>query len=201
MVEAIGDGSLPPETFRYYFTQNIRYLEAYARAIAYVTAKAPDRRSFMVLRSFLDRIVDDELPANERFLSRLSAALDADAEIPEPDGVETHLVTHGYTRHLLHVTATDTCAAGLTAILPCQWSYGELAKRLISSKPDEPIYAEWIDLFGDDSYDELVDQATGLLDHLTRDTSDRELDRLSAIFDMSTRYEIAFWDMAHGGGA
>ena len=43
MVRAIADGTLPHETFRRYFTQNVLYLQAYAQAIALIVAKAPDR--------------------------------------------------------------------------------------------------------------------------------------------------------------
>ena len=43
MVLAIADGSLPHATFHRYFTQNVLYLEDYARAIGLIMAKAPDR--------------------------------------------------------------------------------------------------------------------------------------------------------------
>ena len=41
MVAEIGAGSLPHETFRYYFEQNVLYLEDYARAIALIIGRAP----------------------------------------------------------------------------------------------------------------------------------------------------------------
>ena len=42
MVAEIGAGTLPHETFRYYFEQNVLYLEDYARAIALIIGRAPD---------------------------------------------------------------------------------------------------------------------------------------------------------------
>ena len=71
MVRAIGDGSLPHEMFRGYFEQNVLYLQEYARAIALIVAKAPDRDAIVTLTRFLSQIVDDEIPANMRFLERL----------------------------------------------------------------------------------------------------------------------------------
>ena len=71
MVAEIGAGSLPHETFRYYFEQNVLYLEDYARAIALIIGRAPDLAAITVLTRFLGQIVDTELPANYAFLARL----------------------------------------------------------------------------------------------------------------------------------
>ena len=73
-VRAIAAGTLPHETFRGYFEQNIRYLEDYARAIALATAKAPDAAALDVLSRFLRQIVATEIPANLAFLHRLGGS-------------------------------------------------------------------------------------------------------------------------------
>jgi thiaminase/transcriptional activator TenA len=191
MVLAIADGSLPHETFRRYFTQNVLYLEEYARCIGTLVGKAPDREAVVVLSRFLTQIVDNEVPANLAFLERLGGDDDTVA------GRGTMLpTTYAYTRHLLSVCAFGDCADGLTAILPCQWSYGELARPLTEHPPADPIYADWIALFGNDDYDGLVGRTTALLDRLVDPADERRIATLSRIFDRSTRYEGAFWDMA-----
>lgn len=193
MVQQIADGSLPHETFRRYFTQNVLYLEEYARAIGIIVGKAPDREAMTLLARFLLRIVEDEIPANLTFLDRLGGDPDTVA------GRGTMLsVTYGYTRHLLSVCALGDCAEGLTAVLPCQWSYGELARPLSANPPDDPIYAEWIGMFGNDEYDGLVAQTTALLDRLVDPSDEDKMAALTRIFERSTRYEAGFWDMAYG---
>ena len=83
-------------------------------------------------------------------------------------------------------------------MLPCQWSYGELARPLTANPPADPIYADWIAMFGNDAYDGLVAETTALLDRLV-DPGDRtRIAALSPIFERSTRYEAEFWDMAYG---
>ncbi len=109
-----------------------------------------------------------------------------------------HPVTHAYTRHLLYSAAQGSCAEGLTAVLPCQWSYGELAVPLMASLPVDSVYADWISLFGDDSYSTMVNETTSLLDRLTCPNDQASLTRLAAVFDASTRFEVQFWDMAYG---
>ena len=191
MVAAIGAGTLPHPVFRGYFVQNVRYLEDYARAIALTAACAPDRAALDVLSRFLRQIVATEIPANLAFLARLGGSADG---LPGPAGLNP--VTYAYTRHLLHVCAQGDCAEGLAALLPCQWSYGEIARPLAAAPPDDPVYADWIAMFGNDDYDGLVAETTGLLDRLADPADPRQWRRLSEVFTISIRYEREFWDMA-----
>jgi thiaminase/transcriptional activator TenA len=190
MVAEIGRGTLPHQTFRGYFEQNILYLQDYARAIALIAGKAPDLAAIGVLTRFLQQIVATEIPANIAFLRRLGGS--------PAEPAQMHPVTHAYTRHLLYSAAQGTCAEGLTAVLPCQWSYGELAVPLMASLPVDSVYADWISLFGDDSYSTMVNETTSLLDRLTCPNDQVSLSHLAAVFDASTRFEVQFWDMAYG---
>ena len=193
MVRSIGDGSLPRAVFRGYFEQNVLYLQEYARAIALIVAKAPDRGAIATLSRFLNQIALTEIPANLRFLERLggdtASSGDAYAMLPG---------TYAYTRHLLATCAQGDCAEGLTAVLPCQWSYGELARPLMAHPPEDPIYADWIGMFGSDEYDGLVAETTALLDRVADAENAAQMAVLKEIFDRSTHYEVAFWDMAYG---
>ncbi len=192
MVRQISAGTLPHETFRRYFEQNVLYLGDYARSIALIIAKAPDLAALDVLSRFLGQIVATEIPANIAFLRRLGGSAAA------PDQADMLPVNYAYTRHLLYCSAQGNCAEGLAAVLPCQWSYGELAGPLMGSLPADPVYADWISLFGNDDYAALVDETTGLLDRLADPGDDAGLRRLARVFDISARYEARFWDMAYG---
>jgi len=193
MVREIAAGTLPHGTFRRYFEQNVLYLGDYARAIGLIIGKAPDLAAADVLSRFLRQIVGTEIPANLMFLERLggSPAGDEAADCMLP-------ATYAYTRHLLYTSAQGTCAEGLTAVLPCQWSYGELARPLMASLPADPVYADWVSMFGGADYAGLVEETTGLLDRLGDPRDAVVMQRLAWIFDTSTRYEVQFWDMAYG---
>ena len=191
MVREIGAGTLARETFRRYFEQNILYLEEYARAIALIIGKAPNREAIGLLSRFLSRIVQEEIPSNGAFLERLGG------DPAQLDPVTMNSVTYGYTRHLLYVAAQGDCAEGLAAVLPCQWSYGELAKPFARSLPADPIYADWIGLFANAQYDSLVALTTGLLDAIVDPNDQRKMAILERIFQISIGYEVQFWDMAY----
>jgi thiaminase/transcriptional activator TenA len=194
MVREIGAGTLPHGRFRWFFEQNVLYLEDYARAIGLILGRAPDGDALDVLSRFATQIVHTELPANRRFLQRLGG------DIGRIDPLTTmHPVAYAYTRHLLQVAGQGTCAEGLTAVLPCQWSYGELAVHLAAHAPDDPVYAEWIAMFANDAYDHLVIESTRLLDRLAVSPDAAQLRRLEWIFNASVRYEVEFWDMAYAG--
>ena len=195
MVAEIGAGSLPHATFRFYFEQNLGYLREYARAIAFAATATTDRGALSTLARFLGQIVDVEIPANEAFLERLGGSA---ARLQGLKGAVTmHPTTYAYTRHLLDATSRGGLAVALAALLPCQWSYGEIGQRLARSLPADPVYRDWIALFAGDGYDELVTASTRLLDEAcTR----RDRVATSDAFDRSTRYEIAFWQMAYTRG-
>ncbi|MCU1489415.1 MAG: thiaminase [Acidimicrobiaceae bacterium] len=192
MVNAIGDGSLPQKVFRGYFVQNIAYLEDYTRALGATLSKAPDEAALAVVARAIEQIVHVELPKNRSFLERLGG----DGRYVLSPG-EVHPTTYAYGRHLLATAALGDCAAGLTAILPCQWSYGEIGEKLLASAPTDDIYADWIAVFSEPEYEELVNETTALLDRLADGDDPATFARLSQVFDASSRFEVAFWDMAY----
>ena len=187
MVAEIGAGTLPHPVFRFYFEQNVLYLGEYARAIAFAAAGTADRGALSVLARFLSQIVDVEIPANERFLSRLGGA-PGSAMLP---------TTYAYTRHLLDATSRGGLAVALAALLPCQWSYGEIGRHLARSMPADPVCRDWVSLFAGDGYDELVVASTDLLDACATPADQAAT---ADAFDRSVRYEIAFWEMAYTKG-
>jgi thiaminase (transcriptional activator TenA) len=175
--------------FRFYFEQNVLYLGEYARAIAFAAAGTADRRALSVLARFLSQIVDVEIPANEAFLGRLGGSAG------RPSAMRP--TTYAYTRHLLDATSRGGLAVALAALLPCQWSYGEIGRHLARSRPADPVYRDWVSLFAGDGYDELVVASTDLLDACATPADQAAT---ADAFDRSVRYEIAFWEMAYTKG-
>lgn len=188
MVTGIGDGSLPHDIFAYYFSQNIPYLEDYARAIALTVSRAPDAASVSVLSRFLVQIVETELPANRRFAERLGTQ-------PTP----RHKTGYAYTRHLLDTCSRFGTVTALAALLPCQWSYGEIGTRLLAQDlcADE-IYRDWIAMFSNDDYAALIGETTDLID---RHAAGADLDAAQSAFNTSISYEHDFWSMAYSKGS
>lgn len=83
----------------------------------------------------------------------------------------------------------------MAAIVPCTWSYGDIATGL--GVAEHPVYAEWVRFFGSPDYTELIAEMRARFDEMTSDLGGAALARLSSIFTASTRLERGFWDMAY----
>jgi thiaminase/transcriptional activator TenA len=68
----------------------------------------------------------------------------------------------------------------------------------MASPPTDPVYADWVAMFGSDEYEGLVAESTALLDRVADPQDPARMAALRRIFDRSTTYEVAFWDMAYG---
>jgi thiaminase/transcriptional activator TenA len=191
VVRAIGDGSLAPETFRFYLEQDYQFLLRYARVLAQAVSASPDlptaRRLADLLRATLAVEIDalvDLYDAFEGVLGRL------DQIAPAP-------TCQAYTDHLLVSAASDELLVILAAILPCQWGYREIGRDLARrGLPAHPGYARWIEEYASEEYGELVDWLTTRFDQLAAGAGYPTLERASTAFELSSRYELGFWEMA-----
>jgi thiaminase (transcriptional activator TenA) len=195
-IRELAAGTLPPEKFRYYVEQNLQYLPEYARAIAYGAAKAEDVETMRRFSTELVNILENEIPENRELLDRV---LELGAE-DRGGAVCMAPATVAYTGFLVSVAATSGPLEIMAAIVPCTWSYGEIASSLIAEGlvHDHPVYAEWIRFFGQPEYGDIVDAMKSHFEELAAAVDEATIRRLSALFAMSTRLERGFWDMAYG---
>jgi thiaminase (transcriptional activator TenA) len=189
-VRGLAAGSLEPERFRFYLEQNLFYLPRYARVMAMGVAKARDERELRLFSAALRQVLDVEIPENRELLQRvceLGAEDRGGADEPAPGAL-------AYTSWLESVAAAGGTPEILAAVLPCTWSYGDIAKRLAPGAP-HPIYADWIAFFAGDDYSDVVERMRRDTDELI---GEADLEPLADIFRTGVRLERGFWDMAYG---
>jgi thiaminase/transcriptional activator TenA len=87
----------------------------------------------------------------------------------------------------------------MAAILPCAWSYAEIAGRLADEIADHPVYRDWVGFYTTDEVLGLVGQMRQSFDEMAAQAGPgpRTRRRLAEIFTTSSRLEGAFWDMAY----
>jgi len=194
---AIATGALPPERFRFYISQNLLYLPEYARMIAAAASRSHDLAALVEYTAALENIVETEIPENVRLRTAIEAlagpATELEAQVMAP-------ATAAYTSWLLGIAATGDAADVSAALLPCAWSYGEIARRLAPHVVDHPVYAEWIAFFASDAYDAVVQRLRAAFDRELPAVTEAKRERLAAIFVMGCRMERQFWDQALVGG-
>lgn len=194
-VRELAAGTLPPDSFRFYVEQNLQYLPEYARAMALAASKADDLETMRIFAADLATILEREIPENEE-LRRRAVELGA-RDLGGAEGMAP--ATVAYTGFLVATAAGGEPLETMAAILPCTWSYGNIAARLLErgAVADHPIYGEWLRFFGTDAYGEVVARMRADLERLAARADGFRHERLSALFTTSVRLEAAFWDMAY----
>jgi thiaminase/transcriptional activator TenA len=195
-IRELAGGTLAPDRFRFYVEQNLMYLPEYGRAMALGAARAPDLETMASFARDLANILESEIPENRELLRRvleLGAADRGGSACMAPANV-------AYTSFLVATAATGSPLDVMAAILPCTWTYGDIASALVAEGlvHDHPVYAEWIRFFGLPAYADIVSGMRADFETLAAGIDEAELARLSTLFRDSVRLERGFWDMAYG---
>jgi thiaminase (transcriptional activator TenA) len=188
-------GTLPLDRFRFFIEQDLLYLPAFARCMAMGAAKSGSDAELEFFSRQLDGIIRLEIPNNRRLLEQvimLGAEDRGGSRAMAPANV-------AYTSFLLATAAAGGPLEITAAILPCSWSYIEIAAGLKDEIADHPVYSDWVAFYLQEEEANLVMNMRATFDGMTRDgaVSDEKRRQLAEIFMMSSRLEGLFWDMAY----
>lgn len=195
-VRGMADGTLPAESYQFYVEQNLLYLPQYARAIALAVARSRTAEELSEHTASLVNIVDVEIPQNEELL-RLTRSLTGSTA---PRATRMAPGCRNYTSYLLAVAASGDATDIATLIMPCAWSYGEIARSYQGRVAEHPVYTAWFDFFSSDEYAQLVLRMRRKLDADAAALSEARRAELREIFTTASELELGFWDMALAGG-
>jgi thiaminase/transcriptional activator TenA len=138
-------------------------------------------------------VAEQEIAGNRELLGRV-------LELGAPDlgGARTAApATVAYAGFLVATAGRGGALETMTALLPCTWSYADIAAGLHGGIADHPVYARWVGYFASDEYADLIAGRRRTLDERAVAAGPARWRRLSQIFTMSTRLELAFWEMAY----
>jgi len=191
-VAQMASATLPLNSFQFYIDQNLLYLPEYARALAIGVSGSESAAELLWFTKAVDNIVHVEIPENEMLREKvvaLGGASHSHAHVMAP-------ATLAYTSYLL-ATAERTDSLGLMAlIMPCAWTYQDIAIVNSEHAVDHPVYGEWLSFFSTEAYDVVVRSLRTDMDSLAKGITDERKEEVSQIFTNGVRLEKAFWDMA-----
>lgn len=193
-LRGIADGTLTLQRFAFYVRQDYLFLIEYARLLALGAARSPDLATMSRFAELTTEILTTEMDLHRSFAAELGiSAPELEAESPAP-------TTQGYTDFLVRTAAHGDFAELAAALLPCMWGYAEIGQVLAGEgrSPDER-YARWVDMYASAEFAELSDWCRALVDRLGVALADETRARLERAFLTSSRYELAFWEMAWNG--
>lgn len=193
-LQGIADGTLALERFSFYVRQDYLFLIEYARLLALGAARSPDLATMTRFSELTAEILTTEMDLHRSLAAELGiSAAELEAEPPSP-------TTQGYTDFLVRTAAHGDFAELAAALLPCMWGYAEIGQALAAQgRSPEDRYARWVDMYASTEFGELADWCRALVDRLGGALAEGGRERLERAFVTSSRYELAFWEMAWNG--
>ncbi len=193
----LAEGSLARDRFRFFLRQDYCFLVEYARTLALGAAKARSLDHMTRMAELAHGALTFEMTGLLDFCQRqgLSRA--------ELLGTEPSPTMRAYVDNLVRAGYQEQLPGVCAALLPCQYSYWEIGKKLERSpvtQDERHPYAEWIALYASKEYEGLAIGMRDLLDELARDCSEAEQAHLAELYRVGVDYELAFWNMAYRMG-
>jgi len=190
-VQHIGNGTLPKDKFIFYLKQDYIYLIDFARYFALLAARASNLSLMTGFAELLHTTLKFEMDLHRSICSDFGISAE------ELEKTEAMPDTLNYTSFLIKSALLGSAGEMLAGFLPCAWGYVEIAQRLKQKGlPDEKHYRQWIETYASDEFDGMVLYYRGLLDDYASTAPDTEKHKMQEVFDLSSKLEYMFWEMA-----
>ncbi len=191
-ITGIGDGSLQREKFEYWIRQDYVYLIEYARVFAFAAGKANKLQTMQQFARLLDGTLNTEMELHRNYANKFGIShqqLEEETKSP---------TCQAYTDFLVKTAATGSLAETAAALLPCFWGFLEIGKHLARTgdTSEKNPYRDWIEMYSSDEFKDLASWSRELMNRLAAGCTEEEEKKLKEIFITSSRYELAFWEMA-----
>ncbi|MBE9097857.1 TenA family protein [Vacuolonema iberomarrocanum] len=192
-VQALADGSLPVENFRFYQMQDARYLEAFTDACSIISARCvqPDDKLWFIDAAKLALVVERQLH------TEYGKQLGYDAtDIAQLTLTPNNLA---YQNHMLVTCHRGALLEAIAVLTPCPWLYTELGQRLqtqLGSPSDDHPYVNWLRTYADDGFVAYTNTLLAYLEAAAQESGEQTRQRAQQAFLTSVRYEWMFWQQA-----
>ena len=191
-VKGIAYGTLPVDNFRFYMLQDHLYLMQYAKVFALGVIKAEKESDMRIFADLIKATLDTENAVHQDYLKRLGITKEM------VDNAEKSLVTESYTNYMISISFKEGLAELAATVLACSWSYkliGDFMETIPGSK-DHEFYGHWINTYTSKEFRDCNDVMIDLVDRLTENYTEKQIENLEKILVDCSRYEYMFWDMA-----
>lgn len=191
-VKGIENGTLNREKFRYYIIQDYLYLEEYAKVFAIGVAKAKSMETAQLFSKYIT-VMNGELDVHSGYMGIFQVS---EEEVRETNRSLDNL---SYTSYMLRIAYEEGEAEILTAILSCAYSYEVIARNIVKNNPDsvkDAFYGTWVKGYASEEYRAGNVILLEMLNKLTQDYKEEQVQHLVEIFVACSKYEMAFWEMS-----
>ncbi|KAK4167684.1 putative hydroxymethylpyrimidine/phosphomethylpyrimidine kinase 2 [Cladorrhinum sp. PSN259] len=190
-VMAMGNGTLPIESFKGYLIQDYIYLIHFARANALASYKAKSLEDIAASAAIVTHIFK-EMQLHINYCEGFGITKN------DMENTEEKEACTAYTRYVLDIGNSEDWLALQISMAPCLLGYGVIAKHLHAdpqSKREGNMYWTWIENYVAQDYLLAVKTGSELLERHAVLQSPARIEELVKIFIHATKMEIAFWEM------
>ena len=185
------DGSLAPESFRFYAIQDALYLREFARSLSVAAARAPREDMITRFNEQAVGVLKGEKALHDSFFKEWNVTVaDVDATPLAP-------ANRAYTSYLLAVAYGGPYHEAIAALLPCFWIYWEVGKELVRKGSSDALYQRWIATYSSETYGGIVQRVIDATDEAAAGLGKVEREAMRNHFVLTSRYEWMFWDMGY----
>ncbi|MFW6199570.1 MAG: hypothetical protein ACOC8K_03265 [Gemmatimonadota bacterium] len=184
------DGTIADATFATWMRQDYLFVEAAIPFISGLLTKAP-REHRESLAGFLPALRTELDLFEER-------AADAGVDLR---GAPPSFTCHAYVQFLLATAYRASYAEGFTVLYVAEKAYHESWKVVKAGIDPDSRWMPFVENWASDEFGEWVSWLETTLNDLAEVAGPAELDRMAELFELTVKYEVAFWEMALTGEA
>jgi len=180
-------GVLPIDKFKFYILQDYNYLISAIKNLSIISSKADSVDAMREIIEIVHLESVSEFNGYEEFLRKLGYT------IKDAANVEPIPANASYVSFLLSISLSKSYAESIVSVLPCFWSYAEIAEyhKNKLEKNRNSLYREWASVYLSNSYLDLIRKIKRLADIASRQVP---YEKLKKTFITASRYEYMYWD-------
>jgi thiaminase/transcriptional activator TenA len=182
------DGTIPDERFAVWMRQDYLFVEAAVPFIAALLPRAP-RRHWEPLAGVITALEKELQLFEER-----AAAVGVDLR-----GAPPSLINHGYIQFLMATAYRASYAEAYTVLYTAEKAYHDSWKVVQAGISTDSKWYPFVENWAGEAFAQYVAYLEAELDQLAAETGPAERERMAQYFELTTKYEIAFWEMAATG--
>jgi thiaminase len=184
-LQATLDGTIPFDTFATWIRQDYLFVEGAIPLVSILLAKAPEKH----------------WATHSRVLGMLEKERELFRERATSVGVvfsnlAPSFVSHAYMQFLVATAYRDTYACGFTVLYVAEKAYHDSWRVVLDGIDRGSPWFPFVENWAGDAFAEYVAHLQKELDELAAQASAAERARMAELFELTVRYEIAFWEMA-----
>jgi formylaminopyrimidine deformylase / aminopyrimidine aminohydrolase len=179
------DGTIGDDTFARWMRQDYLFVAQGVHFLAALLARAPERHR----DSLADAV--DALRKELVLFEEQAGGLGVELADTRPA-----FITHAYEQFLMATALGASYAEAYTVLYVAERAYHDSWCVVREGIAADSKWLPFVDNWAGDAFSQYVHSLEGELDALAAEAGPAERGRMAALFELTTRYEIAFWEMA-----